>query len=54
MTDKVIVCPKCKGKGEVIKIDWLGAVCTFGLTFLEDISSPQRCPICGGKGVIKL
>ena len=52
MTDKQI-CPCCKGKGEIIKIDWLDAVFTMGLTALMDLSEPKECPVCKGKGVIK-
>lgn len=54
MTDKIIICPNCKGKGEIIKIDWLDAIFTLGLSALEDLSIPEKCPVCNGKGVIKL
>ncbi len=54
MTDKVMVCPNCKGTGKVIKIDWLDAVFTLGLTILEDLNYPEKCPVCKGKGIIKL
>ena len=45
----IIICPRCKGKGEVVEIDWFGAVVTLGLTFLEDVSTPITCPICNGR-----
>ena len=52
MADKQI-CPYCKGKGEIIKIDWVDAVVTVGLTALMDLSEPKVCPVCKGKGVIE-
>ena len=52
MADKQI-CPYCKGKGEIIKIDCLDAVFTMGLTALMDLSEPKVCPVCKGKGVIE-
>ena len=52
MADKQI-CPYCKGKGEIVKIDWVDAVCTVGLTALMDLSEPKVCPVCKGKGVIQ-
>ena len=41
--------PCCKGKGEIIKIDWLDAVFTMGLTALMDLSEPKVCPVCKHK-----
>lgn len=52
MADKQI-CPYCKGKGEIIKIDWVDAVFTVGLTALMHLSEPKVCPVCKGKGVIE-
>lgn len=48
----VVICPRCKGKGEIIKVDWFSGIVTLGITILSDISSPITCPICNGKGVI--
>lgn len=50
---RIITCPKCKGKGEIVEIDWLGGVLTAGLGILGDLSSPYICPTCNGKGYIK-
>lgn len=48
----VVVCPRCKGKGEVVDVDWFAAVVTLGLSFLSDVSTPMTCPICNGKGFV--
>ena len=52
MADRQI-CPYCKGKGEIVKIDWVDAVFTMGLTALMYLSEPKVCPVCKGKGVIE-
>lgn len=48
----VIICPRCKGKGEVVQIKWLPAIMTLGITALSDLSWPDVCPICDGKGFV--
>ena len=54
MADKYIICPRCKGKGEVYDINWLGAVATFGISLLGDLSYPETCPICNGTGLVNI
>lgn len=48
----VITCPRCKGKGEIVEIDWFYGVLTAGL--LSDLSNPYTCPSCNGKGYIRI
>lgn len=47
-----VTCPRCKGEGEVVEIDWFDAVTTLGLAFLSAILNPVVCPICGGQGLV--
>ena len=48
----IVICPKCKGKGEVVQIKWLSAIMTLGITALSDLSFPDMCPVCNGKGIV--
>ena len=50
----VITCPRCKGKGEIVEIDWFYGVLTAGLGLLSDLSNPYTCPSCNGKGYIRI
>ena len=43
----VVICPCCKGKGEVVQIKWLPAIMTLGITALSDLSWPDVCDVCG-------
>lgn len=53
MTDKhIITCPKCKGTGKIYDIDWLSGLLSCGLLILNDLSNPQTCDTCNGKGWI--
>ena len=49
-----VTCPRCKGEGEVVEIDWFDAVTTLGLAFLSAILNPVVCPICGGQGLVDI
>lgn len=48
-----VVCPVCKGSGKRYEINWLSAVFSGGLTALMDLSNPDPCPCCGGRGYIE-
>ena len=48
----IVICPRCKGKGEVIRIKWLPAIMSLGITALSDLDWPNVCPICDGKGFV--
>lgn len=53
--EKIVRCPRCKGKGKVYDVA-LG-VFTLGIsTFFEAIDEDVRddCPRCGGVGFLKL
>ena len=47
-----IRCFKCNGKGEIVNIDPLMAVFSFGLTALMDAGNPDKCTACDGKGYL--
>jgi DnaJ-class molecular chaperone len=48
-----MICPKCKGKGTVIEINWLLGLVSFGMSALMEASDPNQCPICWGTGQVK-
>lgn len=48
-----IKCFKCDGKGEIIRIDPLLAVVSFGLTALMDAGDPDPCNACDGTGYLE-
>jgi RecJ-like exonuclease len=51
-----IICPRCKGKGEVI--DWLPILGTAGILALYSLAdrelTRETCGKCKGKGSIKI
>lgn len=49
---KPVLCPRCNGKGYIVRIDWRGALFTLGLSLLDDLSHPPECPACMGFGYI--
>ena len=51
---RITTCPKCKGKGYIIEIDWLYSVFTFGIGLLENLSTHYECDSCNGKGYIEV
>lgn len=48
--EKYIICPKCKGAGDVW--DHFYCLCTLGLPYLYN--DKDLCPKCNGKGYIKI
>lgn len=48
-----IKCFKCDGKGEIIHIDPLTAVFSFGITALIDAGDPDTCSACDGLGYLE-
>ncbi len=50
----MIICPRCKGKGEIVRIQLLPAIFTLGITALFDLTCPDVCPMCDGKGVVNI
>lgn len=49
-----MVCRRCKGKGQIVRINWFFAVLTLGLTAMLDCDDPQICGLCGGSGYIHI
>lgn len=47
-----IRCFKCNGKGVLHDVDLFPAVFTFGLTALIQLSDPDDCDACDGKGYL--
>ena len=47
-----LTCPRYKGKGRKIEIDWFFGVLTCGITLLIDLSNPETCTMCEGKGYV--
>ena len=49
----MIVCPKCKGKGEHSDYDIGLGIPTLGLTVVIDSFFKQTCNVCKGSGVVR-
>lgn len=46
------ICPRCKGGGEKVEVDWGLAILSFGFTALVDASIPETCNLCKGRGYL--
>lgn len=53
MNDKTkILCPKCKGKGEIVEVNWdYGILFPFAV-LLGSAYETKTCDTCNGKGWI--